>query len=947
MRRVCGFDTLSAHLVQKSLSLSLSVALGVLPMAPAFARDDDRYSYSANNRYHDFQNQYKPQKNYSLTSQLDRQIQTQNTALQFRFGQRIETKTPTFAFSQSNKPSLPQPQFQFGIQTRKAVEAYKLDIPRPEAAGRGRNSGMLGTIASAFKATFRAIGTAIGKVVGFFTVDRARVTAEVQRDRVLKENPGLRAVSPGVFQVPAGQTAQHVGRIWEAGSTFQMKADGRGIALTEGVTLSPDLGGIRRADGNPLPVKMMGENGGFKPIGIDFARVEPKTRFNFTSPVEMGGVGQIPAGASMTYEAMNPGTKEDPTPTVVLSFQNARIMNPQGALEALGKGKEPVTLGQMEMRLKGAINQISGLYVNRGGEKIYTSQYGEAFSVTQLEKKSAAARDASSALVQQSKKLTDDVTSATLHSKMLMGRLHEQTGTPATVDFQVKTPVTAQAQATKALVRKTEALARHMADGNYTQVANAITEVERAQGEQLKGIGEQQAQVEIFQQYKRAVKGLEQAYGQLAAQADPASMKAPGETKETLADAAPYFKKEKNDVQIQVGNALKALNAMEAQGIITPTENLLKATEIKVIRDHLLSAKPDVVGKAVIKTADAMEKNYQAVSQDVGEAVFDPMYKMAEKYPKTMQAVGQGALALAGGAAIVGLGYGMATAPATTAVVVGSGVVSQKTFEAMGLSPEAAAFYTAIVMAPAAAGAGESKLLRNADETIVANAKSASSQIVQEVRQGPKVFANEQGHVAMGDAMGKLADLAERVGLKKTANSIRDSLYADIMAELPKVRRAGLPERTRAESLLKGQLTDGEWDAMRQMAIELKKDIPLTGSRSETDLGLARRYAVKENPDLAKRFGIPEWRAAKPGSGLIDSAAGDVDIWEGAGLTEGEKITIMKKVFPNVTDRQIDSGYSLKYYPHESALGGESGPGALIFRSNGRVERILASWQRE
>ena len=719
MRRVCGFDTLSAHLVRKSLSLSLSVALGVLPMAPAFGRDDDRYSYTANNRYQDFQNQYKPQKNYSLTSQLDRQIQTQNTALQFRFGQRMETKTPTFAFSQSNKPSLPQPQFQFGIQTRKAVEAYKLDAPRPEAMSRWENRGMVGTIANVFKATFRAIGTAIGKVVGFFTVDRARVTAEVQRDRVLKENPGLRAVSPGVFQVPAGQTAQHGGRTWEAGSTFQMNADGRGIALTEGVTMSPDLGGIRRADGNPLPVKMVGENGGFKPIGIDFARVEPKTSFNFTQPVEMEGLGRIPAGASMTYEAMKPGTKEDPTPTVVLSFQNARIINPQGALEALGKGKEPVTLGQMEMRLKGAINQISGLYVNRGGEKIYTSQYGEAFSVTQLEKKSAAARYASSALVQKSKKLTDDVTSATLHSKMLMGRLHEQTGTPATVDFQVKTPVTAQAQATKALVRKTDALAQHMAEGNYTQVANAITEVERAQGEQLKGIEGQQAQVEIFQQYKRAVKGLEQAYGQLAAQADPASMKAPGETKETLTDAAPYFKKEKNEVQIQVGNALKALNAMEAQGIITPTENLLKATEIKVIRDHLLSAKPDLVGKAVIKTADAMEKNYQAVSQDVGEAVFDPMYKMAEKYPKTMQAVGQGALALAGGAAIVGLGYGMATAPATTAVVVGSGVISQKTFEAMGLSPEAAAFYTAIALAPIGAVAEKSSVLKTANKDIL------------------------------------------------------------------------------------------------------------------------------------------------------------------------------------------------------------------------------------
>jgi hypothetical protein len=85
MRRVCGFDTLSAHLVRKSLSLSLSVTLGVLPMAPAFAREDERYSYSASNRYQDYQNQYKPEKNYSASSQLDRQIRMQNTALALRF----------------------------------------------------------------------------------------------------------------------------------------------------------------------------------------------------------------------------------------------------------------------------------------------------------------------------------------------------------------------------------------------------------------------------------------------------------------------------------------------------------------------------------------------------------------------------------------------------------------------------------------------------------------------------------------------------------------------------------------------------------------------------------------------------------------------------------------------------------------------------------------------
>jgi len=155
------------------------------------------------------------------------------------------------------------------------------------------------------------------------------------------------------------------------------------------------------------------------------------------------------------------------------------------------------------------------------------------------------------------------------------------------------------------------------------------------------------------------------------------------------------------EIRIQSTNAAKALNKMAEEGMITPTERTLKIAEIKAIRDHLLAAKPDVVGNAVIKTADVMEQKYQAVSKDFDEAIFDHLDNAAEKYPKTMEAVGQSALAAAGGAAIVGLGYGLVAAPAATVVVVGSGVISQKAFEAMGLSPEAAAYYTAIVVAGA------------------------------------------------------------------------------------------------------------------------------------------------------------------------------------------------------------------------------------------------------
>jgi hypothetical protein len=684
--------------VSKILSLCLSLALVTSEIAPAFAWDDDRNSFTSN-RPQNFQNQYKPERNFSLSSQMDHQLQIQNTALQMRFSQRIiETKTSSLTLTPSNIPTLPQPKLQFGTATPKAFESVKTEIPKPMAVSRVEPKGFLGAVGNAFKpivnavkATFQAIGQAIGKVVQFFSVDKAKITYEVQRNRVMKENPTIREVSPGTFQVPPGQKAEHGGRTWEPGTTFQMNPNGGGIRLKEGVTMSPDMGGIQRADGNLLPVKMIGENGGAKPVGIDFTQIDPKTKFNFTQSVTMDGVGGIPAGTSMTYEGTKPGT-ESSLPTVVLSFQNSRIENPQKAFESLGNGKEPVTLARAEMTLKGAIYQVNSLYLNKGNETFYGSEKGRCSPLTQLESKTSAVQSKSTDLTQQSKKLSDDAVGAVNLSNHHMADLHKVTGTPATINFQTKEPLKTQGETTKTLQTQTQALAQHMDQGDYGKVANAVTDIETTQKALTGQIKTQQTQVETFQTYKRAVKGMEQSYVAMAAQADPETLKVPAVTQEQIDAAAPYFQEQKNEIRIQSTNAAKALNNMEKEGIITPAEKILKIAEIKVIRDHLLAAKPDNVGNAVVKTASVMEERFQAVSKDFDEAIFDHLDNAAEKYPKTMEAVGQSALAVAGGAAIVGLGYGLVTAPATTVVVVGSGAISQKTFEAMGLSPEAASF---------------------------------------------------------------------------------------------------------------------------------------------------------------------------------------------------------------------------------------------------------------
>lgn len=173
-----------------------------------------------------------------------------------------------------------------------------------------------------------------------------------------------------------------------------------------------------------------------------------------------------------------------------------------------------------------------------------------------------------------------------------------------------------------------------------------------------------------------------------------------------------------------------------------------------LIRNHLLAAKPDVVGNAVIKTADTMEQGYELLNLAADKAVFNHLDKLAESHPGVTLAIGRGGLAAAGGAAIVGVGYGLATAPATTAVVIGSGVVSQKTFEAMGLSPRAAAVYSAIVVAPVAAAATTSSSMKAINSNIVGSVRGFFVGVVRFLRSEREAFTNpatgQAGHFTIG-----------------------------------------------------------------------------------------------------------------------------------------------------------------------------------------------------
>jgi hypothetical protein len=248
---------------------------------------------------------------------------------------------------------------------------------------------------------------------------------------------------------------------------------------------------------------------------------------------------------------------------------------------------------------------------------------------------------------------------------------------------------------------------------------------------------------------------LEQAYGQMVEnKADVRTIQTKGATVEKIQDAASYFQKEKNAVRIQTTNALNALDAMESVGVITTAENALKSAEIVVMSRQLLAAKPDVTGNKVIATAAAIEESYQTTSRDFDDAIFKHFYNMADRYPRTMQFVGQSVLAVAGGAAVVGLAYSLVNAPATTIVALETGIISQKTFEAMGVSPAAAAACAAVVTAPVAAWTSVSSSFRAADKSGAGILRSAFSYLKgifkYESPSLTEIANSEAGHIYVG-----------------------------------------------------------------------------------------------------------------------------------------------------------------------------------------------------
>lgn len=152
-----------------------------------------------------------------------------------------------------------------------------------------------------------------------------------------------------------------------------------------------------------------------------------------------------------------------------------------------------------------------------------------------------------------------------------------------------------------------------------------------------------------------------------------------------------------------------------------------------------------------------------------------------------------------------------------------------------------------------------------------------------------------------------------------------------------KISRPGLELRSQKMFLRMGQLKDSEYRGLKNLAKKFGKDIVLSGSLAETAEGFRQRY---HGDDLS----ILGFREEKIHSDLVVHGESDIDIWEGSNLSSSE----LKEVSKCLNNWEVDAtGYSVERYPTLNDFGTmDGGPGALVFRKNGSVERILGAWQR-
>ncbi|MBK7573659.1 MAG: hypothetical protein IPI26_00080 [Elusimicrobia bacterium] len=381
MRRVSSLDFPLGSAFHKVLAGFLSLAL-VLGPASAFSYDDDRYTYTPP-RVQNYQNQYRPQNNFSPSSQLNRQISNMNSVLTFKQNVGFTNPKIDLKTDQLSQDTF-KPKILFQLAMANPVKAPVLGT-KPLQPISIAKPGFFGAVQSIFKgigAGFHKVGQAIGNVVQrvFTRADKPGVVSPQQRE-ILAQFPNLQPTGPNSF-VAVGKATVAFGKVWEPGSTFTAK-DGN-LQLNQGVSLESSFGGIKDKNGGLLPVRMANIEGAITPVGLDFDRMRPNTVLQVAHPTAVGGFGTLHPG-ELTYQ----GPVKDAAKTTIggrFNFQGVKVDLDHDAARQFGVDPT-VTIKQATFTLQAGLMRLNSALLENGDKRTFIQESKPPLDVSQFSEK--------------------------------------------------------------------------------------------------------------------------------------------------------------------------------------------------------------------------------------------------------------------------------------------------------------------------------------------------------------------------------------------------------------------------------------------------------------------------------------------------------------------------------------------------------------------------------
>jgi len=754
MRRVSSRDFPLGTAFHKTLAGVLSLAI-VLGPASAVAYDDERYTYTPP-RVQDYQNQYRPQNNFSPSFQLDRQINNMNSVLTFK--QNVGFTAPKIDLKTDQIPrDTFKPKILFQLAMANPIKAPVQDAKPLQPITIGK-PGFFGAVQSIFKGIgtgFQKVGQAIGNVIQrVFTRSEKPGAVSPQQKEILAQHPNLQPTGPNAF-VSVGKATVAFGKVWEPGSTFTAK-DGN-LRLNQGVSLESSFGGIKDKNGGLLPVSMANVDGAITPVGLDFDRMRAGTALLVSQPTRVDGLGTIRPG-EMTYQ----GPVKDAANTTIggrFNFQGMKVDLEQDAARQFGVDPT-VTIKQATFALQAGLMRLNSAVLEQGEKRLFIQESKPPLNLSEIEKKISDSGDILASAMDQHAKAEKNYSHAALAARSLLNTITQSTGQTELPGFNNPGELVSLKAEMAKLSVSAKKINADMGSGDYQSAADALSTF-LVQAALLNFRAEAlAARAEMTKTFFRYVRQLASDLGGLGSVIDMGEIKSNRcpPIDQVANGFGRYPAKEKIGFAKTADSAQKSLLVLAQSGAVDPTQALDWALTIAVAKAKVLAAGPSTFGdrlKLAAKYPQASIK--EATSEAADFYVFDKLAEMANSLPRTIEAVGHVGYVVSKGARVLGqastVGL-MVVFPATSLAALSTGYAVDKGLQSLGVNDDLSGFIgmgAGVVVGVSVANTGKISTLETAWARRIGGTNSVA-QVWIDLRNGLRNSFSWSGNAAQGQA---------------------------------------------------------------------------------------------------------------------------------------------------------------------------------------------------